>query len=218
MSKFNVRINRPDHYQDMSVEEYENHVVLFMIESGFKDGVMVRELGESGENMHWHMCIVDPKRRSDMAMRQWFKEKLELKGNGELMLQKWDDEKGKNHYQYLAKGPTTQRLVMPNVVVDDLGLMWERLHHLYHDFAASKRRSKKEKAQTFTEQLLEICQQKSVDTMKGIAGELCDLTSRRLTGHDAFWAEKCVWAVYSHVNPAAYKVDFMAAIGARMNF
>lgn len=217
MSKFLVRINRPVKYSDLTRDEWEDRLRDFFVFSHFRECVCVHEVGERGENPHWHIVLVDPKRRSSHAMREWFKEYLEVSGNAELSVKVWNDEKGKNHYQYLAKGPTEERLVMPIVVVDDLGLMWERLHHMYHDEKVRTQRRGKSVKVTFTQELVDVCKAKSVSTRSQILDELCGLMTRRLQSGDAFWAEKVVWGVYAQLNPEEFVDDFKSAVRSRMN-
>lgn len=219
MSKFCIRINRPAASTD-SDDEYGSRLISEFADSCFRDVVIVKEIGEKGENVHWHCVILDPKKRSRNAMSMFLRDRLKLdKGNGGMCVKEWDAEKGKTHYQYLAKGPTSLRLVMPLVVADQMGLMWERLHHAFHDEAASRRkRVKGAKPLTFTQELLVECKKKSVDTKKGIAAELCVLMTRRLQPGDAFWAEKVVWGVYAQLNGDEFTGDFMTVLSARMNF
>lgn len=221
MSKFILRVNRPSKYAELEVSAYEQRIVDFLVFSGFKDAVMVHEYGENGENPHWHMLFVDPTKRKRTAMIEWVKQHLDVCGNEEFSLKEWNDAKDKNgsHLRYLAKGPTSERLVMPRVVVDDLGLMWERLHHQYHDEALAKRRREKVgKPKTFTQELLEVCKAKAVSTPKQIAQELCSLMTNRLQAGDVYWAEKIVWGVYAQINPTEFSQSFMGALSGRMNF
>lgn len=137
-----LRFNKPVKYSDMSIEEFEQRLVDMFIRDGWTDVVMVREYGDEGNNPHWHAQVTN--KFDSSALRKHLNVHYDVSGNEEFSIKAFDPNKSAAWKRYLAKGPLGKRLVMPIVVVDDIGHLWERLHHEYHDEAvammAKKRR------------------------------------------------------------------------------
>lgn len=137
-----LRFNKPVKYTDMTVDEYEQRLVDMFIRDDWWDVVMVREYGDEGNNPHWHAMVTNKFEIS--ALRKHLNAHYDVSGNEEFSIKAYDPNKAAAWKRYLAKGPLGKRLVMPIVVVDDIGLLWERLHHEYHDealaIAVKKRR------------------------------------------------------------------------------
>lgn len=129
-----LRFNKPVKYDDVSVEDFEQRLVSCFIRDGWSDVVMVRELGDTGENPHWHVQVSNDY-TSISALRKHLNVHYDVYGNEEFSIKAYDPNKAAAWKRYLAKGPLGKRLVMPHVVVDDLGHCWETLHHAYHDEA-----------------------------------------------------------------------------------
>lgn len=203
MNTFIFRFNKPVRYGDVSVEEYEQRFIDVFISRKYTDVVMVQELGEEGTNLHWHGRFSTKREMS--AVRKDLNSHFDLSGNEEFSLKSWDPTKADQYHRYLAKGPVSQRLVMPRVVIDDLGLMWDRLHHAFHDEKlARESRSRKgsaEKKTSFMDDFIALCRVNGSKTRNEIFETFRSMFSRRVHQIDPFVADKLCWTAYCAVNP-----------------
>jgi len=200
---FIFRMNKPSKYGDVSGDDFAQRIINVLIARGYTQCVLVEELGEVGENLHWHGRLSTW--RSMDAVRKDFNGHFDVYGNEEFSLKSWDPVKGLKYHRYLAKGPVSQRLVMPRVIVDDIGLMWERLHHEFHDEKlAREARSRKngvKKEGSFLEELIALCRARSAQSKMQVFDCLRELYGRRLHQMDAFVADKMCWSAWLAVNP-----------------
>jgi len=188
----------------------------------YAEVVLVREMGEQGDHLHYHGRLSTDK--DSRSVRNWCNYHLSLKGNQQLSVVAFDPNRAQEYHRYMAKGPISRRLSLPVVVVDQLGLLWETLHHAYHDqavIAESKSRKRGRdgvpKPPTFMQELLALCRSKSVITLVDIVDEMINLLHHRLTAHDAFWGEKVAMAVFAHLNPDDHRDAYRSAMHARLN-
>lgn len=204
MNIFIFRVNKPAKYGDMSGEDFAQRVVELLISRGYRECVLVEELGEVGENLHWHGRLTT--HRDIGAVRKDFNNHFDLNGNEEFSLKSWDPVKGLKYHRYLAKGPVSQRLVMPRVIVDDIGLMWERLHHEFHDEklareARSRKNGAAKKDGSFLDELIALCRARSALTKAQVFECLRELFGRRIHMIDPFVADKLCYTAWLAVNP-----------------
>lgn len=213
-----LRFNKPVKYNDMSVEEYEQRLVDMFIRDDWKDVVMVRELGDMGDNPHWHAQVTNKFESS--ALRKHLNAHYDVSGNEEFSIKAFDPNKAAAWRRYLAKGPIAKRLVMPIVVVDDIGLLWERLHHEYHDEALAisvkkRRYGDGTKKQTCMEQFLAHVRQ-CVDrkgmtpiqvTRQFVYECFMEFFKGRAMAIDPFIVDKFLYTAHCEFNPMGF--DFM---------
>lgn len=204
MNTYIFRFNKPVKYGDMAVEDYQERIKDLFVSQDYVDVVMVREMGEEGTNLHWHGRFST--RRNIGAVRKDLNNHFDMYGNEEFSLKCWDPTKADKYHRYLAKGPVTQRLVMPIVVIDDLGLLWERLHHSFHDemvSQAARTRSGKggDKKSSFTDEFIALCRSNGSKTKGDIWETLKQMLGRRVHTIDSFVVDKLLWTAYVQVNP-----------------
>lgn len=201
-NQFVFRFNRSSKYADFTVEQYEEHLKTLFIVYGFTDVVMVREYGDH-YNEHWHGRFA-----TSLNMRECRKllnTHFELSGNAEISMKSLDPNRVGAYHRYMAKGPTGRRLAMPIVVIDDIGLLWETLHHAYHDEAvaydARRRRGGAAKKPTFVEEMIEECRAKGLSTIDQMFAHFFDVFRRRRHLIDPYILNRIMWTVFTGVNP-----------------
>lgn len=173
-------------------------------------GWAVHELGDSGNNSHWHIHWILPEGVKIQAVRTAFNRAVpELKGNGGYSLTLVQDVE--KYDRYMAKG--TEQGALPDVAWrHGLDYTDEKVEELHEEYWTENRRLKKRKAGSMVDQVLDACKLAGVTWNQ--RQEIAKIYIRQVTGQSkplsSYSLRSCVNTVAVLLCPNEEAIDFLA--------
>lgn len=161
------------------------------------DLFMVRELGESGTDVHYHAYIVmnQKEKGARVAIKKQFRC---ADGQKHISLKAGDKKLLSRYFQYMCKGETSKRGDAVVVVYDSQGRMIDQLHSAYHDEAESYVSAKGGKKSLY-DVLADECRAKNYTSKDDILRVCVDHYCNSGKGFDPFMIRRTFYAVYAMV-------------------